>query len=139
MILTEILFKTTNLLAGTSWLVLIFTPTHFAPRAWISKGWMSTALSLIYFISIVIGFEGFQNGGGFSSIADVRTLFQYDWLLLAGWIHYLAFDLLIGATVAKDLDCKPWFIKTICLSLTFLFGPIGWLCSRLFLQKKENQ
>ena len=40
--------------------------------------------------------------GGFGSLADVATLFQKQELLLAGWIHYLAFDLFIGAWETRD-------------------------------------
>ena len=40
--------------------------------------------------------------GGFGSLADVATLFQKQELLLAGWIHYLAFDLFIGAWEVRD-------------------------------------
>jgi Domain of unknown function (DUF4281) len=136
--LAEITFKLANTLTGIAWIVLIFSPPRSTAVSWISKGWVSTALSTAYFTSLAVGFDGFQNGGGFSTIAHVRILFQNDWLLLAGWIHYLAFDLLIGARIAKDIHHTHWLIKTTCLILTFLFGPIGWICSRLFHPKQET-
>ena len=52
-------------------------------------------LSAGYLILIALHFRGAE--GGFGSLADVATLFQKQELLLAGWIHYLAFDLFIGA------------------------------------------
>ena len=45
-------------------------------------------------------FQGAE--GGFGSLADVATLFGKPELLLAGWIHYLAFDLFIGAWEVRD-------------------------------------
>ncbi|MGE0240048.1 MAG: abscisic acid-deficient protein Aba4 family protein, partial [Parvibaculaceae bacterium] len=51
------------------------------------------------------------------------------WLLLAGWVHYLAFDLAIGALIARRTfdESLPRLILVPILPLTFLFGPIGWL------------
>ena len=40
--------------------------------------------------------------GGFSSLAAVSTLFADPWVLLAGWTHYLAFDLFIGGWEVRD-------------------------------------
>jgi hypothetical protein len=63
--------------------------------------------------------------GGFSTLPDVATLFSNPWALLAGWIHYLAFDLLIGTWETRDArehGVPPlWLVP--CLVLTFLFGP----------------
>ena len=59
-----------------------------------------------------------------------RTLVRADpWLLLAGWIHYLAFDLLVGAWEARDARERgiPHLFVVPSLILTFLFGPAGWL------------
>ena len=39
--------------------------------------------------------------GGFGSLADVMRLFDSPTVALAGWIHYLAFDLLVGAAIAR--------------------------------------
>jgi hypothetical protein len=50
-------------------------------------------------------------------------------LLLAGWIHYLAFDLFVGSWEARDARQRgvPHLALVPCLALTFLFGPAGWL------------
>ena len=68
-------------------------------------------------------------------------LFTNEWATLAGWIHYLAFDLFVGAWEVKDAQEKNishWFVIP-CLILTFLFGPIGFLLYsilRFFLSKE---
>ena len=84
-------------------------------------------LSVIYCIYI-IGFFNIQ-GGGFGSIQQVRTLFNNDNLLLAGWVHYLAFDLLTGFAIVKSAQEHKLshFIIIPCLILTFMFGPVGFL------------
>jgi hypothetical protein len=39
-------------------------------------------------------------------LSAVAMLFSNPWLLLAGWTHYLAFDLFIGSWKLRDArDC----------------------------------
>ncbi len=80
-------------------------------------------------------------GGGFGSLAEVARLFSSQEFLLAGWIHYLAFDLFTGAWETRDalrLGLSRWLVAP-CLILTFLFGPVGlalYLLLRLTLRKE---
>ena len=69
------------------------------------------------------------SAGGFASLAAVATLFSNPWLLLAGWTHYLAFDLFVGSWEVRDARERgiPHLCVLPCLALTFLFGPAGWL------------
>ena len=65
----------------------------------------------------------------FEAAHDVAHLFQTPHLLLAGWIHYLAFDLFIGAWEVRDARRLgiTHILVIPCLALTFLFGPAGLL------------
>jgi Domain of unknown function (DUF4281) len=78
--------------------------------------------------------------GGFDSLANVQKLFTSPWVALAGWIHYLAFDLAIGALLARKImaaGLSRLFLIPI-LPLTFLFGPIGFLLGQaVLLSRKE--
>lgn len=71
--------------------------------------------------------------GGFSSLADVAALFTVPGMVLAGWVHYLAFDLWVGRWEIDALAAHTnagWVLRLLvipCLMLTFLFGPIGLL------------
>jgi hypothetical protein len=71
----------------------------------------------------------------------VGVLFSSPYALLAGWIHYLAFDLFTGAWEARDsaqIGISRWVVAP-CLLLTFLFGPAGlalYLLLRLILRRK---
>ena len=58
--------------------------------------------------------------------------FANPWLLLAGWIHYLAFDLLTGVWEVRDAARRgvPHWLVVPCLALTFMLGPAGWLLYR---------
>jgi hypothetical protein len=66
-------------------------------------------------------------GGGFQTLAQLAVLFSSPYALLAGWIHYLAFDLFTGAWESREaarLGISRW-VALPCLLLTFLFGPLG--------------
>ncbi|MBV9235474.1 MAG: DUF4281 domain-containing protein [Xanthobacteraceae bacterium] len=77
----------------------------------------------------ILGARWSGSSGSFSSLAGVASLFQSPWLLLAGWVHYLAFDLFIGTWIAADADAiqAPRWILIIVLPAVFLFGPAGFL------------
>ncbi len=65
----------------------------------------------------------------FGSLKSVMQLFTVENAVLAGWIHYLAFDLLVGMWIVnqnKTLNIHP-VILAPCLLGTFLFGPVGFL------------
>jgi hypothetical protein len=68
-------------------------------------------------------------GGGFNSIGEVRALFLSDAGLLAGWIHYLAFDLFVGMWIAAEADRAgvSRILQAPLMVATFMFGPIGLL------------
>jgi hypothetical protein len=122
----EGLFSIVNPIASIGWILLIVLPR---PRwANIAAAWaIPGALAIIYVL--VIGTHIVGSPGGFSSLPAVATLFANPWLLLGGWIHYLAFDLFVGSWEARDARERgvPHLALIPCLLLTFLFGPAGWL------------
>ena len=66
-------------------------------------------------------------GGGFGTLEGVAILFGNPYVLTAGWIHYLAFDLFIGAWEVQDSqqrNISHWLV-ILCLLLTFMLGPTG--------------
>jgi len=59
----------------------------------------------------------------------VSALFAVPEVLLAGWIHYLAFDLFVGGWIARNgsaAGISPLLLTPILLA-TFLAGPVGYL------------
>jgi hypothetical protein len=97
------------------------------------------ALALVY-VGIVLTTFG-RTPGGFSSLGSVATLFSNPWALLAGWIHYLAFDLLIGTWEVRDARERgvPHLLVVPCLALTFMFGPAGWLLYTIVRSARASQ
>lgn len=81
-----------------------------------------------YVILIRTGFEEAPDGG-FGSVEEVRALFSSDAGLVAGWLHFLAFDLFIGTWIVRTglAERLPRVLLLVCLPLTFMLGPIGLL------------
>jgi hypothetical protein len=78
---------------------------------------------------------------GFGSLDQVYAIFQDPALLLAGWVHYLAFDLFIGSWEVRDAQRIgiPHLLVIPCLVGTFLVGPVGlllYLLLRFIMQKR---
>lgn len=122
----EQIFSLAGFIAVFGWVVMILMPRN--PNAKLIGGVvMPLVLSVGYLLLIVQHFRGAE--GGFGSLADVATLFQKQELLLAGWIHYLAFDLFIGGWEIRDSQQHgiPHLVVIPCLVMTFLLGPIGLL------------
>jgi len=127
----EIFFSVASVLAMAGWLALLASP--FIPQ------WSDKIAGLIVPILLSAGYVilsfFFSPGGegGFGSLADVAKLFARQEALLAGWVHFLAFDLLIGAwicRVARREKLNFWLVIP-CLGLTFLLGPAGFLAFSL--------
>jgi hypothetical protein len=135
----EQIFSIANMFALLSWVVLAVAPRWVVTRKAILSGAIPLLLSAAYLILIVMFFGRAE--GGFDSLANVMKLFTNEWATLAGWIHYLAFDLFVGTWEVKDSQARGishWFVIP-CLVLTFLFGPIGFLLYsilRFFLSKE---
>lgn len=124
---TDQLFSIVNLLAVAGWLLLIVAPYRKFTQKIIFNG-IIMLLAVAYAFLIII-YWGDAPDGGFSSLEEVSNLFENYNLLLAGWIHYLAFDLLAGLFIvnnARQHSINRWIIIP-CLLLTFLFGPCGLL------------
>jgi hypothetical protein len=118
-------FSIANLVALLSWLLLAVFPRRAAGAL---TGTAIPALFAAVYVALIVVRFGSTNGG-FSSLPAVAALFSDPWLLLAGWIHYLAFDLFVGSWEVRDAQDRgiPHLLILPCLLLTFLFGPAGWM------------
>ncbi|MGI9629092.1 MAG: ABA4-like family protein [Longimicrobiales bacterium] len=121
----ERLFSLGNLAVLPGWLVLVFLPRWKWGAAFLVGGLIPLLLGTCY---VFLFFPNFGSAdGGFGSIDEVRELFANDAILTAGWLHYLAFDLFIGAWIVRDARPRgiPHLAVVPCLPLTFMFGPTG--------------
>src|SRR5215204_2984607 len=123
----DLIFSVANMLAMLGWAGLILLPG----RTWVTNGIAGLAIPALLSVAYAGLIAAFWAGaeGGFSSLAEVRSLFQTPGLLLAGWLHYLAFDLFVGAWEVRTARAEgiPHLLVVPALILTFLFGPAGLL------------
>lgn len=131
----ETLFAISSPIAMLGWIALIISPIipKWSDRiaTYISPGLLSLA-----YMSLILAFWA-NAEGGFDTLANVQLLFTQSEIAMAGWLHYLAFDLFMGAWIvreARKASISHWFIIPI-LPMTLLFGPIGFV---LFLALKAG-
>ena len=122
----DALFSAANLAAMAGWILLTIAPR----RRWatMTAGAIIPLLLAALYLALLAMHWG-ETRGGFSTLPAVAELFSSRWLLLAGWLHYLAFDLFVGAWEVRDAIERgvPHLLVVPCLLLTFLFGPIGFM------------
>jgi hypothetical protein len=121
------LFSLAGGVALACWAVLILAPRRWAGLGVVPRWAGPIALSILYAAIVPAHFAG--TGGGYGSIAEVRRLFSSDAMLLGGWVHYLAFDLVVGAVLADRMDRAGVHrvVQAAPLAAVFLFGPIGFV------------
>ncbi len=120
-------FSAAGALAMAGWASLILLPRWRGLSARLAGLVIPAILSLGYAVLILMHWQGAS--GGFGSLDRVAALFGSRPLLLAGWVHYLAFDLLVGTWVlrrSQEQGIAHGLIVPVLL-LTFLFGPLGYL------------
>ena len=96
------LFSILNPIALAGWLLLVFLPRWPSWTATVVRwgGAVPLLCAGVHDVLVAAALPGSE--GGFSSLAGVRALFADPWVLLAGWTHYLAFDLFIGSWEVRD-------------------------------------
>jgi hypothetical protein len=126
----ESFFQVTNTLALMAWIALVLFPGKKSISGILCAVIVPGLLALGY--TGVIGWKFATNGPPASDVmtlSGLRDVFQDDWVFAAAWTHYLVFDMVVGAWIARD-SVKlglPWLLRTVSLALTFLSGPVGFL------------
>ncbi len=134
-------FKFASAVALVSWLAIFFIP------GWVLVHivWMALPISLLcllYLFTLILGNKfdapGTAPRGHFRSMKGVLRLFESPRVVLVGWVHFLAFDLVVGLVILVDSAAQGiehlWILPS--LFLTLMFGPAGLLsyfAVRLFL------
>ena len=133
-------FSIASMITMPMWILMIFLSKWKVTRFLIDFKIIPLALTFIYAIYI---FQAIEIGGmmDFGSLKSVMALFTEENAVLAGWVHYLAFDLLIGMWMLnqnKELKINQLLIAP-CLFLTFMLGPIGFLLFIIIKTVKQKQ
>jgi hypothetical protein len=122
------------------WALLAVAPGWVWTQRLVHSALVPLVLAAVYAAAIVAGIGGAPDGGSFGSLAGVMAFFSVPFAALAGWIHYLVFDLFVGAWEVRDArrSAIPHWAVLPCLALTLMLGPVGlglYLLVRLALKR----
>lgn len=115
-------------LLGWIWLLLwLFLPAGLQQKTRFIGLVLPLLLAVLYAGSMLVYFAG--STGGFDTLENVMSLFTKPGLVLAGWVHYLTFDLFVGWCISRDSANQSInrLLVVPCLLLTFILGPVGLL------------
>jgi len=124
----EMLFKAANYAVIPFWLLLILAPRWSWTDRLVHSPVVLLLLAPIY-AYMLFGYGPAPEGMGFISLYGVMLGFSAPHVVVAGWIHYLIFDLFVGAWEARDARRRgvPHLLLVPCLLATLMIGPVGLL------------
>ena len=136
----DTIFQTCSTIAMAGWLVLLIISPFWSS---FDKFLIGTIITLFAIVYAWLIFQVFSPGDfeKFDSLNGVMELFTDKTAVTAGWVHYLAFDLLTGIWIKKNAQKYNihHLILIPCLLFTFMLGPIGLLLYLLVRSIKTKQ
>lgn len=125
----ETVFQLANALVLPQWLLMLVAPRWRATQALVRSFALPALLAVIYATYLFSGKP--VDFTSFGSLAGIKNLFATgsDAVMLAGWVHYLAFDLVAGSTMLLNAQREkiPHWLIVVPLFFCFMLGPVGWL------------
>ncbi len=114
------------------WALIIFVPFLKITDTLVHSVLAPIVLGVTYtwlLANVMGGVVHMPEGAGFASLDALMKTFSVKEAVVAGWAHYIVFDLFVGAWIARDAQRVGLnqFIVAPSLLLTFLVGPIGLL------------
>ena len=136
----DLLFKIANLAVLPAWLLIAIAPRWVWTERLVFHAWVPIALAVAYVFAFASAMP-FPDGAGFDSVSGVSAFFQIPYVAVAGWIHYLAFDLFVGCWEVRDArrNSIPHLAILPALFLTLYLGPVGlglYLLLRAVLRRR---
>ncbi|WP_299729399.1 ABA4-like family protein [uncultured Tateyamaria sp.] len=122
----DTIFSLASVLAMVGWVALLLSP--------LAPVWSDRIAGLAIPVFLSVGYSALllvwgMGEGSYGDLAGVLQLFSRPEGVLLGWIHFLAFDLWIGAWMCRTARAEGlrfWGVIP-CLAVTFMFGPAGYL------------
>jgi Domain of unknown function (DUF4281) len=123
----EAIFNFSNAFVLIGWILLLALPKWKHTQTVVLHG-VILIFAILYSYTLLKGIGSF-NPDSFSTLSKVKALFQSDEAVAMGWLHYLAFDLFVGAYIVKkaqELGISR-LLYSLPLPFTFMFGPFGYI------------
>ncbi|AQG80938.1 ABA4-like family protein [Spirosoma montaniterrae] len=122
-------FQFANALVLPQWLLMAVAP-RWSVTDWLMRSYLIPVVLAALYATYLFG-GGPVDFSAFGSLAGIKNLFSTggDGVMLAGWIHYLAFDLVAGTVVVRDAQRLgiPHGWVVLPLFACFMVGPVGLL------------
>ncbi|WP_375770992.1 ABA4-like family protein [Archangium gephyra] len=122
-----LLLKVLNVPVLLGWGAMVLAPRARFTRWVLESDVIPLVIGAVYLALVAPHLPGLL--GQFDTLEHIGAALQLPGMLLAGWIHYLAFDFLVGRVVLADAQRRgiPHLLVVPCLLLTFMLGPSGYL------------
>jgi hypothetical protein len=121
------LFTICNTAVLPFWALLVVAPGWTWTQHLVHSALVPAVLGSVYLAALFLASPA--EGGSMNSLEGVMALFTVPEAMLGGWVHYLVFDLFVGAWEVRDsqrLEISHWLVIP-CLLLTLALGPAGLL------------
>lgn len=124
----ELVFLVLNYSVALPWLLLAVAPRWRWTQRLVHTAFVPALLGVPYGILLFTDSEG-SPGASFFTLDGVMAIFTSPQTVIAAWVHYLIFDLFVGAWEVRDAARRgvPHLWVVPCLALTLLVGPLGLL------------
>ncbi|QRK12410.1 DUF4281 domain-containing protein [Archangium violaceum] len=123
----ELILKVLNVPVLLGWLSMVLAPRARVTRWFLESDVLPLGIGVLYLALVAPHLPGLLRE--FDTLAHIDVALHRPGMLLAGWIHYLAFDFLVGRVVLADAQRRgiPHLLIVPCLLMTFMLGPVGYL------------
>jgi len=124
----DLVFLVVNYGVMPAWLLLALAPRWRGTQRVVHSALVPLLLGTAYGLLLFTDPHGSPDGS-FFTLDGVMAIFTSRQTVIACWIHYLIFDLFVGAWEVRDAMRRGirhlWVVP--CLGLTLMFGPLGLL------------
>ena len=124
----DTLFNVANVVALVGWLLLALAPIRRTLLVTVARC-IAVGLAVTYTVLLVQTVLGGGLGSDLTSLSGLTEAFGNPRAVLVGWVHYLAFDLLVGSWAIEDSRQRgvPHWAMLPVLFLILMAGPLGLL------------
>lgn len=124
-----------------AWALLVAAPRSVWTHRVVHSMLLPLLLASVYIAAFLANDEPLR--GDFGTLEGVMKLFTEPWIVVAGWVHYLVFDLFVGAWEVRDAErsgIRHLYVVPALL-FTLMLGPVGlamYLLLRFALTKQVS-
>jgi hypothetical protein len=111
-----------------AWALLVFAPRWKWTQRIVHSVFIPVLMTVAY-AYLLLFVAAPPPGANAASLEGAMRMFQEPWTAIVCWIHFLVFDLFVGAWEVRDAVRRkvPHLAVVPCVVLTNFFGPIGLL------------